>query len=51
MNQQRVLVVDDNEDHRLILAYKLGKIDDCEILEAGHGQAALRLENRLTLSS
>jgi CheY-like chemotaxis protein len=43
MNQKRVLVVDDNEDHRLILAYKLRKIGDFEILEAGHGQAALSL--------
>jgi CheY-like chemotaxis protein len=43
MGQKRVLVVDDNEDHRLILAYKLRKIGDFEILEAGHGQAALLL--------
>jgi CheY-like chemotaxis protein len=41
MSQKRVLVVDDNEDHRLILAYKLRKIGDFKILEAGHGQAAL----------
>lgn len=46
MNQKRVLVVDDNEDHRLILAYKLRKIGDFEILEAGHGQAALSLVTR-----
>lgn len=43
MNQKRLLVVDDNEDHRLILAYKLRKIGDFAILEAGHGQAALSL--------
>ncbi|MCS6926483.1 MAG: response regulator [Candidatus Binatia bacterium] len=43
MKPKRVLVVDDNEDHRLILAYKLRKIGDFEILEAGHGQDALNL--------
>lgn len=43
MGQKKVLVVDDNEDHRFILAHRLRKIGDFEIFEAGHGQAALTL--------
>jgi CheY-like chemotaxis protein len=37
----RVLIVDDNADHRLILIYQLARIGPFEIHEAGDGQQAL----------
>jgi two-component system, cell cycle response regulator DivK len=37
----RILIVDDNLDHRLILTYQLGKIGTFAIREAGDGQQAL----------
>jgi len=40
-NIPRILIVDDNPDHRLILTYQLGKIGTFEISEAGDGQQAL----------
>ena len=37
----RILIVDDNTDHRLILIYQLARIAPFEIHEAGDGQQAL----------
>ena len=37
----RILIVDDNADHRLILTYQLARIVPFEIHEAGDGQQAL----------
>jgi len=37
----RILIVDDNADHRLILTYQLARIGHFEIHEAGDGQQAL----------
>jgi two-component system cell cycle response regulator DivK len=37
----RILIVDDNTDHRLILTYQLARIQPFEIREAGDGQQAL----------
>ena len=39
----RILIVDDNADHRLILAYQLAKIGTFAIREARDGQQALAL--------
>jgi two-component system cell cycle response regulator DivK len=41
MARKRILVVEDNEDNRRILLYRLGKIGDFEILEAGNGEEAV----------
>jgi len=41
MNRKKILVVEDNEDNRHILVYRLRKIGDFEILEATHGEEAL----------
>ncbi len=41
MNRKKILVVEDNEDNRHILVYRLRKIGDFEIFEASHGQEAL----------
>jgi CheY-like chemotaxis protein len=40
-NLPRILIVDDNVDHRLILTYQLARIGPFEIHEAGDGQQAL----------
>lgn len=37
----RILIVDDNDDHRLILTYQLAKIQPFEIRETADGQQAL----------
>jgi CheY-like chemotaxis protein len=37
----RILIVDDNPDHRLILAYHLARIGPLDIREAGDGRQAL----------
>jgi CheY-like chemotaxis protein len=37
----RILIVDDNLDHRVILTHQLGKIGTFAIREAGDGQQAL----------
>ena len=37
----RILIVDDNRDHRLILTYQLGRIGTFEIREADDGQQGL----------
>ncbi len=41
MSRKKILVVEDNEDNRHILVYRLRKLGDFEILEATHGQEAL----------
>ena len=43
MSRKRILVVEDNEDNRHILVYRLRKIGDFDIIEATHGQEALDL--------
>ena len=40
-NIPRILIVDDNSDHRLILTYQLARIGTFDIREAGDGQQAL----------
>lgn len=42
MERKKILVVEDNEDNRHILVYRLRKIGDFEIREASDGQEALR---------
>jgi len=46
LNQKRILIVEDNEDHRRILSYQLRKMGECEILEATNGQEALDIVSR-----
>ena len=41
MDRKKILVVEDNEDNRHILVYRLRKIGDFEIREASDGQEAL----------
>ena len=41
MSQKRILVVEDNEDNRRILLYRLKKIADFDILEAANGEEAV----------
>lgn len=43
MSRKKILVVEDNEDNRHILVYRLRKIGDFDILEAADGQEALDL--------
>jgi two-component system cell cycle response regulator DivK len=43
MSRKTILVVEDNEDNRHILVYRLRKIGDFDIVEATHGQEALEL--------
>ena len=43
MNRKKILVVEDNEDNRHILVYRLRKIGDFDILEATHGEEALNI--------
>ena len=43
MSRKKILVVEDNEDNRHILVYRLRKIGDFDIIEATHGQEALDL--------
>src|SRR5690349_6073422 len=42
-NLPQILIVDDNEDHRIILTYQLGKIGAFQLREAGDGQQALAI--------
>jgi len=42
MKAKRILVVEDNLDNRRILVYRLRRIAEFEIIEAGNGQEALR---------
>lgn len=41
MSRKRILVVEDNEDNRRILLYRLKKIGDFEIVEASNGMEAV----------
>lgn len=43
MARKRILIVEDNEDNRRILVYRLKKIGDFEIFEAGNGIEALEV--------
>jgi len=43
MSRTKILVVEDNEDNRHILIYRLRKIGDFDIREAADGQEALNL--------
>src|SRR5712691_1869956 len=43
MSRKKILVVEDNEDNRHILVYRLRKIGDFDILEAADGQEDLDL--------
>jgi CheY-like chemotaxis protein len=43
MSRKKILVVEDNEDNRHILVYRLRKIGDFDIMEATHGEEALSL--------
>lgn len=43
MSRTKILVVEDNEDNRHILVYRLCKIGDFDIREAADGQEALDL--------
>src|SRR4029453_13532049 len=43
MSRKKILVVEDNEDNRHILVYRLRKIGDFDIREAADGQEALGL--------
>jgi CheY-like chemotaxis protein len=41
MERRKILVVEDNEDNRRILVYRLAKIGDFEIREATNGREAV----------
>ena len=41
MGRKRILVVEDNEDNRRILLYRLRKIGDFEIIETENGEEAV----------
>jgi CheY-like chemotaxis protein len=43
MRPKRILVVEDNEDHRRILVHRLRQIGQFEVVEAQQGQEALDL--------
>ena len=43
MSRTKILVVEDNEDNRHILVYRLQKIGDFDIREASDGEEALNL--------
>ena len=43
MTRKKILVVEDNEDNRHILIYRLRKVGDFDITEAQNGQEALAL--------
>jgi two-component system, cell cycle response regulator DivK len=46
MSQKKALIVEDNEDNRRILVYRLRKLGDFDILEATHGEQALEIATR-----
>ena len=43
MDRKKILVVEDNLDNRRILVYRLKRIGEFDIVEAGNGQEALSL--------
>jgi CheY-like chemotaxis protein len=43
LTRKRILIVEDNEDNRRILVYRLRKVGDFEILEASNGMEALEI--------
>jgi two-component system cell cycle response regulator DivK len=43
MSRKKIMVVEDNEDNRHILVYRLRKIGDFDIKEVQHGKEALDL--------
>lgn len=47
-NRKRILIVEDNEDNRRILIYRLRKFGDFEILEAANGIEALEVVKSMT---
>lgn len=48
MERKKILVVEDNEDNRRILVYRLHKIGDFEIIEAQNGLEAIDMNDRYT---
>ena len=46
MNRKKILVVEDNEDNRRILVYRLRKIGDFEIIEAQNGLEAIEMTEK-----
>jgi len=46
MTRKKILVVEDNEDNRRILVYRLRKIGDFEILEAQNGLEAIEMNEK-----
>jgi two-component system cell cycle response regulator DivK len=46
MNRKKILVVEDNEDNRRILVYRLRKIGEFDILEAQNGLEAIEMNER-----
>jgi len=46
MTRKKILVVEDNEDNRRILVYRLRKIGDFEILEAQNGLEAIEMTEK-----
>jgi two-component system cell cycle response regulator DivK len=49
MNPKRILIAEDNRDHRIILRHQLHRIGTFEILEAINGQEALDIVAREAL--
>lgn len=43
MRRKRILIAKDHQDSRFVLAYRLRKIGDFDIIEATHGREALDL--------
>ena len=48
MSRKKILVVEDNEDNRRILVYRLRKIGDFEISEAQNGLEAIEMTEKNT---
>jgi CheY-like chemotaxis protein len=46
MARRKILVVEDNEDNRRILVYRLGRIGDFDIREATNGREAIEAVER-----
>ena len=49
MRRKTILVVEDNEDNRRILVYRLRKMGEFDIIEAAHGEEALEIAQRQPL--